>query len=156
MKRFLERASREHGVDLESWEFGLRSVVLLAGARLLEGLLEGVGSGRMGEPVMCSCGSRMTSLGRREKRIKTVLGDIGFNRSMFVCPSCGSSRFPGDELLDVTGTMFSPGVRRLLARAGQRETFKEGRDDLLEFAEIRVTAKDVERVAEGVGEAVEE
>lgn len=156
MRRFLERASKEHGVDLESWEFGLRSVVLSAGARLLERLLEGVGSGRRGEPVMCSCGSRMTSRGRREKRIKTVLGDISFNRSMFVCPSCGVSRFSGDELLDTMGTMFSPGVRRLIARAGQRDTFKEGRDDLLDFAEIRVTAKDVERVAEGMGETVEE
>ncbi len=155
MKRFLERASREHGVDLESWEFGLRSVVLLAGASLLEGLLEGVGSGRRGESVMCSCGSRMTSRGRREKRIKTVVGDIRFNRSMFVCPSCGESRFPGDELLDIQGTMFSPGVRRLMARAGQRDTFKEGRDDLQEFAEIIVTAKDVERVSERTGEEVD-
>jgi hypothetical protein len=40
-----------------------------------------------------------------------------------------------------------------MARAGQRDTFKEGRDDLREFSEIYVTAKDVERVAEGVGEA---
>jgi hypothetical protein len=42
-----------------------------------------------------------------------------------------------------------------MARAGQRDTFKEGRDDLLEFACVKVTAKDVERVAEGTGEAVE-
>ena len=44
--RFLERGSSEHGVDLESWGFGLRQAVLCAGARLLEKLVEGVGSGR--------------------------------------------------------------------------------------------------------------
>lgn len=97
----------------------------------------------------------MQSRGLREKRIKTILGDISFQRSLFVCPLCGASRFPGDELLDVVGTMFSPGARRLMARAGQRDTFKEGRDDLLEFASVKVTAKDVERVAERTGEAVE-
>jgi hypothetical protein len=97
----------------------------------------------------------MRGRGLRKKQIKTVLGDINVNRSLFVCSSCGRSRFPGDELLDMVGTGFSPGVRRLMAKAGQRGTFKEGRDDLQDFAEIYVTAKDVERVAEATGQEVE-
>jgi len=70
----------ERGVDLESWEFGLRSAVLVAGARLLEKLIEGLGSGRRAERVVCECGSEMESVGRREKRIKTVLGEIIFRQ----------------------------------------------------------------------------
>ncbi len=140
---------------MESWEFGLRAAVLLAGARLLEKMLEGVGSGRTDKPIDCSCGVRMESRGLKEKHILTILGDICFRRSHFFCPSCGESRFPGDETLDVEGTMFSPGTRRLLARAGHRDTFKEGRGDLFEYAQIQVSAKDVERVAEATGEAVE-
>jgi hypothetical protein len=97
----------------------------------------------------------MESRGLREKRIKTVLADIQFERSLFVCPKCKKSRFPGDEALGIVGTGFSPGVVRLMARAGSRDTFKEGRDDLLAYAEIRVTAKDVERVAERTGEEIE-
>lgn len=122
----------------------------------MEQLIEGVGSGRRNTPVMCECGSRMESRGRREKRIITLMGAISFKRSLFVCPSCGSTRVPGDEMLGVEGTMFSPGVRRLMARAGQRDTFKEGRDDLKEFAHIEVTAKQVERVSEATGESVEQ
>ena len=140
---------------MESWEFGLRSAVLLAGARLLEGMLEGVGSGRTDKPIDCSCGARMESHGRKEKKIKTILGDVCFRRSHFLCPSCGESTFPGDEILDVVGTMFSPGTRRLMARAGHRDTFKEGRGDLFDYAQIQVHAKDVERVAEATGKAVE-
>jgi hypothetical protein len=98
----------------------------------------------------------MESAGRRDKAIKTILGEIRFRRSVFICPSCGSRRVPGDEALDVAGTVFSPGLSRLMARAGQRDTFKEGSDDLKEFAEIEVTAKQVERVSEGIGEMVEE
>jgi hypothetical protein len=97
----------------------------------------------------------MESRGLKEKRIKTVLGEVCFERSFFVCPKCKKSRFPGDEALGVVGTGFSPGVARLMARAGSKDTFKEGRDDLLAYAEIRVTAKDVERVSEKTGEEIE-
>ena len=140
---------------MESWEFGLRQAVLCAGARLLEQMVEGVGSGRRDSPVLCDCGAKMDSVGRRGKPIKTILGELRFKRSVFVCPACGSKRVPGDEALDVVDTVFSPGLDRLMARAGQRDTFKEGRDDLKEFAEVEVTAKQVERVSEAAGEAVE-
>ena len=51
--------------------------------------------------------------------------------------------------------MFSPGVRRLMARAGQRGAFRAGQEDLSEFAGIQVGIKDVERVAEQTGRDVE-
>jgi hypothetical protein len=134
----------------------LRAAVLSSGARLLEKMLEGVGSGWRFETIRCVCGHSMASHGRDEKRIKTVLGDITFRRTRYVCPSCGASRFPGDEALNVVGTGFSPGLRRLMSRAGSKATFKEGRDDLKVYGEIIVSAKDVERVAEGVGQKVDE
>ncbi len=134
----------------------MRAAVLSAGARLLEKMLEGVGSGWRFDAIICACGHEMASHGRDEKRIKTVLGDITFRRTRYVCPSCGASRFLGDELLNVVGTGFSPGLRRLMSRAGSKVPFKEGRDDLKVYGEIEVSAKDVERVAEGVGKKVEE
>lgn len=129
--------------------------MLAAGANLLQEFLEGLGSGRQDDPVLCSCGCRMKSRGRKEKRIKSILGDIKLSRSIFVCPDCGASRIPADEMLDVSRTGFSPGTRRMMARAGQRDTFKEAQADLKVFAEIEVGAKDVERVAEGTGREIE-
>lgn len=130
--------------------------MLSAGARLLEKMVEGVGSGWRFESLKCKCGAGMRSHGRDEKRIKTVLGDITFRRSRYVCSSCGASRYPGDEALDVEDTGFSPGVRKLMSRAGSRGTFKEGHGDLKVYSEIEVGTKDVERVAEGVGREIEE
>jgi hypothetical protein len=43
----------------------------------------------------------------------------------------------------------------MMARAGSRSTFKEGRDDLKIYAGIEVSAKDIERVAEGIGQQME-
>ena len=105
--------------------------------------------------MRCGCGAKMKSRGQKEKRIKTILGDIEIRRSIFVCPGCGASRIPADEMLGVVRTGFSPGTRRMMARAGQRDTFKEARDDLSTFAEIEVSAKDVERVAETTGHKIE-
>lgn len=55
----------------------------------------------------------------------------------------------------MVGTTRSPGLRRMMARAGSQSTFKEGRDDLAVYAGIRVSAKDLERVAEGIGQQME-
>jgi hypothetical protein len=98
----------------------------------------------------------MESRGIRKKRIRTILGEIDFSRSVFCCPECGATRIPGDEVLDTIGTGFSPGVQKLMSRAGSRSTFKESRDDLKIYAEIPVSAKDVERIAEGIGREIEQ
>lgn len=143
-------------MDLEAWEAALRSAVLALGADLLAELLAQVGSGRRGEPLLCECGGRMESRGLRSKPLLTILGPVAFRRSLFQCPQCHATRYPGDELLDVVETSRSPGLRRMMARAGSRSTFKDGRDDLAIYAGIQVSAKDVERVAERVGEEVED
>ena len=142
-------------MDLEAWETALRAAVLTAGARALGSLLEGVGSGRRASKVMCDCGGVMESVGLRRKELLTILGPVEYQRSMFQCPMCGDTRYPGDEELDIVATSRSPGVRRMAARAGSKSTFKEGRDDLKIYAGITVSAKDVERVAEQIGEQME-
>jgi hypothetical protein len=93
----------------------------------------------------------MESKGIREKTLLTIMGPIQYRRSLYEC-SCGNTRYPGDEQLDVVGTTRTPGVRRMMARAGSNSTFKEASEDLRVYAGIKVSAKDIERVAEGMGE----
>jgi hypothetical protein len=40
----------------------------------------------------------------------------------------------------------------MMARAGSQSTFKEERDDLKIYAGLEVSAKDIKRVAEGIGQ----
>jgi hypothetical protein len=94
----------------------------------------------------------MESRGWKPKLLMTILGEVFYQRSMYQCPACGETRYPGDEELDVVGTTRSPGLRRMMARAGSQSTFKEGREDLKIYAGIDVSAKDVERVAEKIGQ----
>jgi hypothetical protein len=97
----------------------------------------------------------MESNGLRVKEVLTIMGPVSYKRSMYQCPDCGAVRYPGDEALDVVDTTRSPGVRRMMARAGGNATFKEAKEDLSIYAGIEVSAKDIERVAEGTGESVE-
>jgi len=155
VKRILESVTKSGKADLESWETALRVAVLACGAKVLAGLLAEQGSGRREEEVVCRCGGRMESQGVRPKELLTILGPVVYERSMFKCPRCQRTRYPGDEALDVVGTTRSPGVRRMMARAGSQSTFKDGRDDLRIYAGLEVSAKDVERVAERIGQEME-
>ena len=98
----------------------------------------------------------MESRGCKTKTLTTMLGGMKWQRSMFQCPVCGAIRFPGDEELDVVGTSRSPGVRRQTARLGAKESFAEVAKDLRELAGVQLSRKDAERVAEGVGEDMEQ
>jgi len=133
----------------------LRAAVLCAGGKVLGELLQGVGAGRVDRAILCPCGTRMQSQGLKLKELLTILGPVIYDRSMFQCPACGATRYPGDEELDIVGTTRSPGLRRMMARAGSQSTFKEGREDLKIYAGLQVSAKDIERVAERIGQQTE-
>lgn len=149
--------AREGRIDLEAVEQVLRAAVLEAGAKVLERLLEPVGVGRRETKVLCPrCGAAMESRGACGKNVLTVLGWVQFSRSRYVCPRCKATRFAGDEALGIVNTSRSPGVQRLEARFGAKETFKEVAEDLRLAAGIEVSAKDAERVAEETGCCVEQ
>ena len=147
--------AKSEKADLEAWETALRVAVLACGAKVLGGMLTEHGSGRREKAIACGCGQRMESQGVRPKELMTILGPVAYERSMFKCPGCGATRYPGDEALDVVGTTRSPGLRRMMARAGSQSTFKDGRDDLRIYAGLEVSAKDVERVAERIGQEMD-
>lgn len=143
-------------MDLEAVERALRAAVLGAGCAVLSDLLTGVGVGRQGKTVWCPCGRRMVSRGVKGKWVLTLLGDVWFVRSLFVCPRCGKARFPGDEALGIVGTSRTPGVMRLVAQFAFKEPFKQAAWDMREAAGILLSPKDVERIAEVLGEEIEQ
>lgn len=136
----------------------MRGVVLAAGARALEAALAHI-LAEEAEAPLCANQHRPRSMrraGRRPKTIRTILGAIRLERDYWVCPLCGATRLPADERLGVVGTAFSPGTRRMMARAGSKQSFEESAEDLRFFADLKVDAKDVERVAEDTGRAIDD
>jgi hypothetical protein len=97
----------------------------------------------------------MHSVGQRTKVLRTILGAVPYRRSLYRCPGCGKTLFPGDALLGVEQTSFSPGAQRMMARAGAKDAFDSAAQDLNLYARLKVQRKDVERVAQATGARVE-
>jgi hypothetical protein len=121
------------------------------GAVLLEQLLNAEGGGYEGSHRCCSNGHVADFVEHRSKRVLTVLGPVEVQRAYYHCPACQAGMIPRDEALDIAGSSFSPGVRRMMSRVGSKESFQEGRQDLKELAGLEVTSKQVERVSEQLG-----
>ncbi len=81
----------------------------------------------------------------------TCLGLVELQRPYYLCPHCGAGQFPADTELDVENTGFSPGVRTMLALAGQAAPFDHGREQMRVLAALELTTKAVERNAEAIG-----
>lgn len=126
-----------------------REVMHRCGAMILEKLVEHEDGGALADD--CECGGRFINQKRESKRVHTVLGEIRITRRIQRCRLCGSWRVPEDMMLDVVQTGFSPYLRRLMAKVGAEVCFDKGRDFLFDLAGVRVTDKEVERVAEAVG-----
>ncbi len=130
-----------------------------AGTVLLEQLLNGDHGGHAGQRIACGGGHQAEFIDYRSKHLQTILGDVQVRRAYYHCAQCpedgGRGVIPKDQELDVVGTSFSPGMRRLMARVGAQEPFDAARQDLAELAGVVVPTKAVERISEAVGRAAE-
>ncbi len=136
-------------LDLEAVEMATRAAMHRAGAAVLEELL--AAPDECPRQVPCGCGRGAPYRGRRRKQLLTVLGRVETERPYYVCPACHRGQSPRDQELDVEGTEYSPGVRRMMAVVGSETSFALGREQLQLLAGLEVTTKAVERQAEALG-----
>jgi len=129
------------------------------GSVLLEQILNADHGGHSGPRITCRRGHQAEFIDYRTKQVQTILGDVRLRRAYYHCGECpedaGHGLIPKDQELDVVGTSFSPGLRRLMARVGAQEAFDMARQDLAELAGVVVPTKAVERITEAVGVAAE-
>jgi hypothetical protein len=157
--RFFAERQRGGAVDLGATELDVRSVMHRAGTVLLEQLLNTDHGGHAGPRIACGNGHQAEFIDYRSKHLQTIVGDVQLRRAYYHCVQCPAPDtrgvIPKDQELDVVGTSFSPGMRRLMARVGAQEPFDAARQDLAELAGVVVQTKAVERISEAVGRAVE-
>ncbi len=141
--------------DLEATEMAIRTSVHQIGAIALQKLVNADNGGKKGSKIKCDAGHDAKFINHRAKKVLTVLGEIEVIRAYYHCSTCQTGVIPKDDLLDIVETGFSPGVRRMMALVGAKESFDAGRDDLKILAGVSVTDKDVERIAEAIGDHIE-
>jgi len=142
-------------LDLEALELALRSSMHQIGGVLLEKLLNSDGGSYRGTKIPCGQGHGAEFVEYRGKEVLTVLSRVAVQRAYYYCPVCAGGVIPKDQELDIVGTCFSPGVRRLMGHVGGKDSFAAGRKDLEELAGIMVKTKSLERVSEILGGQIE-
>ena len=153
-------ADRDGGrLDLGAAEFEVRAAMHKVGSVLVEQLLNGDHGGHSGPRIACGRGHHAEFVDYRSKRLQTILGDVQLRRAYYHCAECPEDSrrgvIPKDQELDVVGTSFSPGLRRLMARVGAQEAFATASRDLAELAGVAVPSKTIERSAAVAGGAAE-
>jgi hypothetical protein len=139
------------GGGLEGVELAIRTAMLGLGGSLLEQLLA-ADRGHRGPNVDCPRGHEAGFVAYRAKTIHTVLGPVVLRRAWYHCPTCRHGHAPRDAQLGVTGTSATPGLRRMIDRAGATVPFAPAGRLLSDLAGVAVNAKRVQRIAEADGQ----
>lgn len=139
-------------LDFEATEVHLRSAVLQIAARGLEQRLNADISDNTGSEQPCPCGQTARYVGRRDKSFTSVLGDLTLNRAYYHCAACRKGFCPRDRALSLDGDSFSPGALRMLGSVAAEVSFETSSGLLWDLAGLRIDPKQVQRIAEGLGE----
>jgi hypothetical protein len=142
-------------MDFESLETCIRSSMHGVGSILLKELVNADGGDYRGRTICCEQGQVYEFMGYREKEVRTVLGGISVKRAYYYNAESMRGVCPKDKALDIEGTSFSPGMRRIMGRAGASSSFADAEDAIKEMAGVGVNAKEIERVCHTLGEAAE-
>ncbi len=142
-------------LDLESVEIHIRSSMHRAGAMMLEKLLNADSGDYRGRRLPCGKGHVFEFKEYRDKSLLTVLGLVTVKRAYYYDHGGKTGWCPKDTALDIGGSSFSPGVRRIMGRVGAYRPFGLGHEDIKEMAGIGVDTKEIERVSHQLGQEVE-
>ena len=140
-------------MDLEALESAVRREALRIAGKAVERLLNSDTKDQV-ERQMCKCGREARFAGRREKCLQSVLGPLELERGYYYCADCGEGFFPRDRELGIEDSCLSPAVIRMVGTVGALVSFEEGQQLMEELAGIEITAKQVERTAEALGEEI--
>lgn len=134
----------------------VRAATHRIGGQLLEELLNADGGRYQGSSIPCGQGHLAHFVDFRDKQLRTVLAPVEVRRAYYHCAPCETGVIPKDRELDIVGSSFSPGVRRMIGQVGGKEAFAEGREDLEVLAGLQLNTKAIERVSEALGLEIEQ
>jgi len=140
--------------DLEAVETAARRKALEVAARVIEQRFNADTADYAGPVLPCTCGQQARYVDRRSKTFQTVLGDLNLERAYYHCGSCEKGFYPRDRALGLEGSSLSPAVLRMVGQVGAVVSFEEGHELLHELAALDVSAKQIERYAEGLGREI--
>ena len=108
-------------------------------------------------PDACAgCGQPVRLVGARwVRRARGLVGDLTLERAAYVCTACGQGQAPLDTTLGLGPWGITPGLARVVARAGITDSFAEAAESLRETLGIEIPVETVRVVCEAAGALAE-
>jgi len=113
--------------------------------------IESGGSGRDASTRACACGYEQSYLREAPRRLRTLVGEVSYDRAYYYCRVCGASCCPKDEVLGQGPRQISPGVERCVALLSAHLSFATAAQVLEQVGRVSLTSRQCETVAEAVG-----
>lgn len=88
------------------------------------------------------------------RRVRSLVGEVSYERAYYYCRECKSSRYPLDEKLGQSERDINASLERRVARLGAEMRFGAVKSVLEEFG-LKLSDRQIETVAEEVGERAE-
>jgi len=133
----------------------IEQAALALGQRLaqlaLTDQLQKAGTGYSASSLACGCGAKQRFGRYSPKTVRTLIGEVTYRRAYYHCRHCGKSAYPLDQSLGQSEREISPGVERALGLLSAHLPFPKAEQVLAEVTAVRLTARQIETIAESLG-----
>ena len=118
--------------------------------------LQQSGTGYSASSRACDCGRKQRFHRYSTKTVRSLIGEVTYERAYYHCRYCGASACPLDQQLGQSNREITPGVERTLALLSAHLPFPKAEQVLLELTAVRLSARQIETIAESVGAEAEQ
>lgn len=118
--------------------------------------LQQAGTGYGSSSQLCACGRKQRFQRYSGKTVRTLIGQVTYRRAYYRCPHCGASACPLDQQLGQSERDISPGVERAVSLLAAHLPFPKAEQVLSEVTAVRLTARQIETIAESLGAVAEQ
>lgn len=139
-------------MDILAIEKGFRAAALTDGSTAFRAFLSSI---ELTSAECPECAASLNKIAEREKTIVSLMGAGEFWRGYYECPDGHGHFIPCDDIVGVSGTSFTPGVRLAVSKLASSGSFEWTSEALAEVAEVYVSPKEAQRMSEDAGEAIE-
>ena len=155
LRAWAQDARGSETVTLDELELNVREGLRSLGGKILQGLVEMVGTGKTETPVSCpKCADLMDFVRYQGKWVETLLGTIRPERAYFHCADCGQGYVPLDHQLGLGADSLSGGLEEAICLLATHMPLEEVADKLERLLMVRVDDNTIRRAVVRVGSAM--
>jgi hypothetical protein len=155
LREWAEEANESDTITLYEMEQDVRKGLHTLGEKVLQGLVDMVGTGKTEVPVLCpECAEQMAFVRYQGKWVETLLGTVRPERAYFHCARCERGYVPLDHQLGLGADGLSSGLEEAICLLATHMPLEQVADQLKRLLLVDVDDNTIQRAVIRVGSAM--